>query len=136
MKVKKVNWMMRISQVLVATALLFGILLATLYWLTGKLSWSGLRWWAWGATVALPLASGLAWYYGRSTAQAQMTGIQWGVNQVMGAAHKTADLRATGVGAVRREVRAAAAPPAGGVTIVQPVISPKALPTGNDVLEL
>ena len=128
---KKVNWI-RISQTLTILTLFLMGTFGFLYWLTGQASFTILRWWAWSATAALPLASGLAWYYGRSTAQAQMKGVQWGVNQVMGAAHQTADLRATGVSKVRQVVRESAAP-SSGVTIIQPVIAPKSLPKSNDV---
>jgi len=135
---KKVSWI-RISQTLTILTLFLIGALWFLYWLTGQASFALLRWWAWGMTLLLPVVGGLAWWYGRSTARAQMTGAKWGVEQVIDAAHKTADLRATGVSKVRQVVRESAAPPSSGVTIIQPVIAPKSLPAASnndDVVEL
>ncbi len=123
----------------------FSIYIAWRLWLTiVELEPAALAAWAVLVTLALPAVGGAAFWLGRIEARATLSGLAAGVEKVMDAADKAIGVRATAV----REMQAARKPrPAADVSfnVYTPglpgapggaVITPKALPPGDDVIEL
>ena len=101
--------------------------------------------WAVLATLALPVTAGVAFWLGRIEARATLSGLAAGVEKVMDAADKAIGVRTTAV----REMQAVRKPRSADVSlnVYTPgmpglpgaggaVITPKALPSGDDVIEL
>lgn len=73
---------------IVAVAILYG-----LYTLLTALSPTVLRVWAVAATLALPLVGWVSWHVSRSITDTHLAGVDKGIDKVMHAAQKTADVR-------------------------------------------
>ena len=73
-----------------------------LWVLVSALSLGALRAWALATFVIIPLAFIAGWRLGTRDARAHLSGLDKGIGAVMGAAAKTADLRATAAGRVRQ----------------------------------
>jgi cytochrome c biogenesis protein CcdA len=115
----------------VAGALLVGVVGGLLYALAHA-SESALRWWAGLATVALPLALAGGYRVGKLAAGERLRGLEQGVDTVMDAAQRTADLRGQAVREARQGATAAVDP----AQIVIVPARPPALPGGGNVVEM
>lgn len=73
--------------------IIMGVILALLYKLLLSFSPTALRVWVVAATLALPLASWASWHVSRSIARTHLDGVDKGIDKVMHAAQKTADVR-------------------------------------------
>lgn len=76
--------------------------IGVLYWVTTSLSIGALRAWAVATIFIIPLSIFAGWRLGTRDARAHLSGLDKGIDRVMGAASKTADLRTSTAGRVRQ----------------------------------
>jgi hypothetical protein len=108
--------------------IIFVFITATVYWLTGRATMTTLRILLCLAFYLLPVVFIVGLWLGLSRSKAKIEGLQFGVDQVMDAAGRTADLRTATVGAVRSVMRQ----PTDQVQVVKPVIEVRRLEAGDD----
>ncbi len=121
------------------TGLTMAATIGGLVYVLHHISPAALRWWAGAATAAVPLAIWGGYAMGRLAARERLTGLEQGVDAVMRAAERTANLRVATVREVR-EIRRSDHPPESATHPAQVVIVP-ALPRlasgqGHDVVEV
>ena len=95
-------------------------------------SLSTLRWWAGVATVAVPLAVWGGYVLGKMVARERLTGLEQGVNTVMKAAERTANLRVATIREVREVRRPESPSPSANPAQVVIVPATPRLPSGHD----
>jgi len=118
----------------IAVALVLAAL--ALYWLTGKVGQTGVRWWAALATLALPLAVGVAWVLAAQAAREHLAGFDRGINSAEQTITAVGRGLQTNANAAVRAAQQRAAPPqpVDNSDLLPPVsqmIITEALPTGN-----
>jgi len=115
MKKKTGEVVVLVLAALMALGLVAGVLFLAWHLLEG-LDHATLTWWAFIATgLLVPVALGSFWL-GRVVAKAQVEGLKLGVDTVIEAARRTAEVRISTARQARRT-----APPAGGVNVFFPV---------------
>jgi len=132
----KQNSLVRFWQTIGLLLLNLVIIIAIVYWLTGKAGVQTLRVLVCVGLLAVPTAFFVGVWLGAGRGEAKIEGVEFGVKSVMGAANQVANLRTTMAGTIRQTIRPAA-PAAPNVMVIQPTIQPKSLPEGkSEVVEL
>jgi len=118
----------------IAVALVLAAL--ALYWLIGKVGQTGARWWAALATLALPLAVGVAWVLATQAAREHLAGFDRGINSAERTLTAVGRGLQTNANAARAAQQRAAPQVVDNSDLLPPVsqmIITEALPAGNTV---